>query len=101
MERLVRFDLLGQEYSFYTAAPEEEVAEIVNMVTEIVEQNSSGASGNIAVSKIAVLAGLNIASQYVELRCQFEQYKRDTDKRISLLSRTIDKGLSASSENQE
>ena len=36
MERLVRFQLLGQEYTFYTGAPESEVADILDLVKEIV-----------------------------------------------------------------
>lgn len=94
MERLVRFQLLGQEYSFYTGAPENEVAAILDLVQELAEENMSGPTGTIPVSKIAVLMSLNIASRYIELRSTFDRYKADTEQRIASLTRQIDSGLS-------
>jgi cell division protein ZapA len=83
LERLVRFELIGHEFAFYTAAPEEEVDEIIQMVTDLVQENSgSGGSGSIPVGKVAVLASLNIASRYVELKREFVTYKQETDKRL-------------------
>ena len=94
MERLVRFELIGHEFAFYTAAPEEEVDEVVSMVTDLVlENSSSGASGSIAVGKVAVLASLNIASRYVELKRDFAQYKRETGARLLRLGEQIDRQL--------
>ncbi len=90
MERLVRFELIGHEFAFYTAAPEEEVDEIILMVTDLVRENSgSSKSGSIPVGKIAVLASLNIASQYVELKRDFAKYKQDTDERLLKLGGQI------------
>lgn len=90
MERLVRFELIGQEFAFYTGAPEEEVAEIIKMVIDLVEENSSpGATGSIAVGKVAVLASLNIASRYVELKRDFSAYKQETETRLSRLGNQI------------
>ncbi len=93
MERLVRFELLGQEYSFYTGAPESEVADILGLVKELVKENMAGISGTVPVSKVAVLVSLNIASRYFELKSKFEQYQADTEQRISSLSKQIDSGL--------
>lgn len=94
MERLVKFDLIGQQFAFYTAAPEEEVAEIIGMVTELVQQNSTPtASGSIPVGKVAVLASLNIASRYVELKRDFETYKKETEKRILKMGEQIGKEI--------
>ena len=90
MERLVRFELIGHEFAFYTAAPEKEVDEIIQMVTDLVQENSrSSASGSIPVGKVAVLASLNIASQYVELKRDFAKYKRETDERMVKLGGQI------------
>ena len=94
MERLVRFQLLGQEYSFYTGAPENEVAEILGLVKELAEENISGASGTIPASKVAVLVSLNIASRYFELKSKFDKYRADTEQRMASLTRQIDSGLS-------
>lgn len=94
MERLVRFQLLGQEYSFYTGAPESEVTAILDLVKELVEENMSGPTGTIPVGKVAVLVSLNIASRYIELKSTFDRYKADTEQRIASLTRQIDSGLS-------
>lgn len=90
LERLVRFELLGHEFAFYTGAPEDEVDEIIQMVTDLVHENSAAtASGSIPVGKIAVLASLNMASKYVELKRTFEEYKQETDRRLARLGQKI------------
>ncbi|MBU1233740.1 MAG: cell division protein ZapA [Proteobacteria bacterium] len=90
MERLVRFELLGQHFAFYTGAPEEEVNEIVQMVQGLVLENSSPDTvGSISVSKVAVLASLNMASKYVELKRDFEKYKNETETRLARLAEQI------------
>jgi len=94
LERLVRFELLGQEYTFYTGAPEDEVADILNLVQGLVQENMYGASGLLPVSKVAVLVSLNIASRYFELKSNFDRYKADTEQRVAGLTRQIDLGLS-------
>lgn len=94
MERLVRFELMGQEYTFYTGAPESEVSDIIDLVSELVAENISGTSGAIPVSKVAVLVSLNIASRYFELRSQFDRYKEDSEQRMACLTKEIALGLS-------
>ena len=101
MERLVRFELLGQEYSFYTGAPESEVADILGLVKGLVKENMAGISGTVPVSKVVVLVSLNIASRYFELKSQFDQYQADTEQRISSLSRQIDSGLFPEKEGEQ
>jgi len=94
LERLVRFELIGHEFAFYTAAPEEEVDEIIKMVTDLVKENSGpSTSGSIPVGKVAVLASLNMASQYVELKREFAKYKQETDERLLKLGGQIAKQL--------
>lgn len=94
MERLVRFELLGQEYTFYTGAPESEVADILDLVQGLVKENMSGSPGSIPVSKVAVLVSLNIASRYFELKSNFDRYKAENEQRIASLTKKIDLGLS-------
>lgn len=102
MERLVRFELLDQEYSFFTGAPENEVAEVMELVRTLVEENLSGGTrGTIPLSKVAILVSLNIASRYCELKSEFERYKSETEHRISGLARQIDSGLSLEKGEQE
>lgn len=88
-ERLVRFELLGQEYKFYTASSEEEFRSILSLVRQLVETESPQTSGTLPVGKVAIMACLNIASRYVKLAQEFEVYKRDSEERIVRLNEEI------------
>lgn len=94
-ERLVEFELLGQQYRFYTAASEEEMQAILSLVRQLVETEPNATVGTIAVGKKAILACLNIASRYVKLQQDFTEYRQTSDRRIAKLSETIEKGLGA------
>lgn len=94
-ERLVRFELLGQEHSFFTAASEEEMEPILSLVSSLVESGTASSSGPLPASKIAVLACLNIASRYVKLKQEFEGYKLDSEARIVKLNKEISAKLFA------
>lgn len=88
-ERLVRFELLGQEYKFYTASTDEELRTIFSMVRQLVETSSPHTTGTLPVGKMAILACLNIASRHVKLMHEFEGYKRDSEQRITRLNEEI------------
>ncbi|MBW1637196.1 MAG: cell division protein ZapA [Deltaproteobacteria bacterium] len=88
-ERLVQFELLGQEHAFYTAAPEEEIESILSLVRSLVEIDTPKSSGTLPVSKVAILACLNIASRYVKLEQEFEEYREDSGSRIVRLNEEI------------
>jgi cell division protein ZapA len=93
-ERLVSFTLLGQNYSFYTAASEQEMNKILSLVRQLTEENGGGAkSGTIPVSKTAIMACLNIASRYIKLEQDFEEYRKENDARASDLIKKIDATL--------
>jgi cell division protein ZapA (FtsZ GTPase activity inhibitor) len=94
-ERLVQFELLGQEYKFYTAASEEEMQAILSLVRQLVETDAKTTVGTIASGKKAILACLNIASRYVKLQQDFTDYQQSTEQRIVKLSDKISKGLSS------
>jgi len=93
-ERLVRIELLGQEHSFYTAASEEEIQSIFSLVSSLVESGAPNSSATLPVSRIAILACLNIASRYVKLEREFEEYKSTSGTRIIKLCEEIDAKLS-------
>jgi cell division protein ZapA (FtsZ GTPase activity inhibitor) len=93
-ERLVRFELLGQEHSFYTAASEEEIESIYSLVSSLVKSSSPHSSATLPVSKVAILACLNIASRYVKLKREFDEYKSNSGTRIIRLSEEISAKLS-------
>ena len=92
-ERLIRFTLLGQEYTFYTGASEEEMDEILSLVKKLVEEGTNGSGGTIPASKVAILACLNIASRYIKLREDFERYKMKSEIRAGNLIDQIDASL--------
>ena len=92
-ERLVEFELLGQQYKFYTAASEEEMQAILSLVRQLVETEPNATVGTIASGKKAILACLNIASRYVKLQQEFTDYRMTTETRIVNLTDEIRKGL--------
>mgnify|MGYP000050095825 CR=1 FL=1 len=92
-ERLVRFELFGQEFKFYTAATEAEIDAILTLVREQVEGDLSERTGTLPASKIAVMACLNIASKYVQLKQDFETQKADNESRCYNLSEKIRNSL--------
>lgn len=94
-ERLVRFELLGQEYQFYTAASEEEMERILALVRQQVEGYADSRRGTLAAGKVAVMACLNMAMQYFQLQQEFERYKADSETRAAQLSEEIRNNLLA------
>lgn len=94
-ERLVNFTLLGQEYRFYTAASEEEMDHILGLVKKLVDDSGGGTAGagGVPNNKIAVMACLNLASQYVRLKKEFEEYKKESNKRILHINNQITETL--------
>ena len=93
MERMVKFEVLGQEYPLYTDAPEEEVEEILNLVKSQIEEHSRDSKSILPANKIAVLASLNMAGKYVRLKRDFEQYKCSTDRLVDRLTGRITQSL--------
>ncbi len=89
LERLVRFKLLGQEYAFYTGASEAELEAVFSMVKSLIEENISGPQGTLPVSKVAILACLNIASRHVKLQQEYDAYQNETEERLKRLNEMI------------
>ncbi len=87
-ERLVRFELLGQQYQFYTAASEAEMESILSLVREQVE-GAELRRGTLPASKVAMMACLNIASRYVQLKQEFDNYRSESEGRAAQLSEEI------------
>lgn len=91
-ERLVRFELLGQEFAFYTAAGEEEMEGILALVREQLE-GKDAPKGKVPAGKVAILACLNMASKYVQLKREYERYKSDAETRFARLNQEISTSL--------
>jgi cell division protein ZapA len=89
-ERLVKFNLLGQDFAFYTGASEEEMEAILDLVRQLVEDNSNESGKTIPVAKVAVMACLNLASRYVRLKQDFDDYRLGSEARLGVLCEKIE-----------
>ena len=85
MERRVDFNLFGQEFSFYTDAPEEEVEQVISLVRRELDEEGQSARTSVPSSKILVLVCLRIAARYVQLEKRFEQFRAKQDASIGKL----------------
>ena len=93
-DRLVRFELLGQQFSFYTEASEEEMDAILSLVREQFESDRHMPKGNFPANKIAMMACLKMASKYLQLQKEFETYRNNTEKKSAKLCEVIEDRLS-------
>lgn len=93
-ERLVKFHLLGQDFAFYTGASEEEMEMILGLVRQQVEDSNGDSGGTIPVSKIAVMACLNLASRYVRLKRDLDEYRNVTRNQLQSLNEKIEQHFS-------
>ncbi|MDR3090387.1 MAG: cell division protein ZapA [Desulfobulbaceae bacterium] len=93
-ERQVQIELLGQEYRFFTAAGEEELAEILSLVRQLVETDSTTTNrGTLVSTRLVTLACLNIASQYVRLKNEFDRFRLENSRRLTEMAATIEEDL--------
>jgi hypothetical protein len=90
LERLVRFKLFGQDYTFYTGASEEEMEEILDFIRKMIEESTSSMPGTLPASKVAVMACLNLASRFMKLDQDFENYKIETEGRIKSINKKLE-----------
>jgi cell division protein ZapA (FtsZ GTPase activity inhibitor) len=98
-ERLIRFHLLGQDFAFYTGASEEEMDAILALVKKQVEENGGRGGGTIPVSKVAVMACLNLASRYLRLKNEHESYRRTAEEKVRILNQKVAEVLTADRES--
>jgi len=88
MERLVHFTLLGQDFSFYTDAPEQEVNKIIDLVRNELESDDHDGRSAVYSNKMLVLGCLRIAARCVQLEEEFEGFK---NQQGIFIDRLIDK----------
>jgi cell division protein ZapA len=93
VERLVTFKVLGQEYPLYTDAPEKDVQEILSLVKTQLENAGQASQHVLPANKLGILTSLNIASKYVKMKKEYEEYKQRVEQKISLLSEKIEKNF--------
>ena len=98
MERLVKLEVLGQEYPLYTDASEEDIQEILQLVQKQIEKNSKSSRSFLPANKVAVLTSLNVAGEYVRLKKDFEQYKQQMSELVERLTSVIEDSLPSESD---
>ncbi len=92
-ERLVRFKLLDQVYSFYTGASEEEMAAILALVRERFYDGDRLPKGTVPTNKVAMMACLKMASDYLRLEKEFANYRQATRSHCSKITEEIEQYL--------
>ncbi len=100
MERLVKFEVLGQEYPLYTDAPEQDIEEILPLVKMQIESNSKSSKSLLPANKVAVLTSLNMAGKYVRLKRDFAQSKQQMSELVERLTLVIGNSLPPEREMQ-
>lgn len=93
MERIVKFEVLGQEYPLYTDAPEEDVEEILKLVKSQIESHGQGGKNYLPANKLAILTSLNVAGKYVRLKRDYEAYRARVDEYLIKLAEKIEETL--------
>ncbi|WP_310599122.1 cell division protein ZapA [Desulfobulbus sp.] len=90
-DRLVRFELFGQEFTFYSNASEEEVDSVIALLREELESGDTFSRSSVPSSKMLVLGCLRMAAKYVQLHREFDAYRQSQEAN---LARLIDKVVS-------
>lgn len=67
MKKRYKLNILGQELSVLSDADEEHVVEVVQLITEKIEEIQKSA-GNLKSLDVAILAALNVAEELLKLR---------------------------------
>jgi len=93
MERLVHFELFGQEFSFYTDSSEEDVELILAMVRSELGAEEPGKPSSLPSSKMLVLGCLKIAARFVQLEKEFNTFQARQDKSIDKLINKVSSGI--------
>ncbi len=94
-ERLISFTLYGQEFSFYSDVPDDEVQEAVSILRqELGEPEECGPTSTVPSSTLLVLACLRISARNVSLQREFDGFQGERKKykgRNELISGLIER----------
>jgi len=92
-DRLVRFNLFGQEFTFYSNAPEEEVESVIALLRQELESNEKVSRSSVPSSKMLVLGCLQMAAKYVQLHREYKEYREEQEGIIGHLIEKVSLGL--------
>ena len=81
-DRLVRFQMFGQEFNFVSDAPEQEVDAVIALLRQELEGNEKINKSSVPSSKMLVLGCLRIAAKYVQLKSKCQETQEAQTQRI-------------------
>ena len=89
MDRLISIELFGQAYKFKASGGVSKAEEVTNYVAEEVEKAQAAGEAPSKLDTV-ILAALNIANDYFEVRRSRQDLVRDIDQRCKSLIKHID-----------
>jgi len=84
-DRLVRFHLFGQEYTFYSDAPEDEVESAITLLRHELEANEKVSRSSVPSSKMLVLGCLRMAAKYAQLNREYKEFRQAQQRSVAQL----------------
>jgi cell division protein ZapA len=88
-DRLVRFNLFGQEFAFYSDAPEAEVNAAIELLRQELEGDEKLNRSTIPSSKVLVLGCLRLAAKYVQKDGEYNRFRQSHNKTLGNLIEKI------------
>jgi len=92
-DRLVRFNLFGQEFAFYSDAPPEEVESVIALLRRELESNEKQSRSAVPSSKMLVLGCLRIAAKYVHLEREHSEFRQSQEQAVANLIEKVSLNL--------
>jgi cell division protein ZapA len=89
VDRLISIELFGQAYTFKASGEVSQVQEVANYVAGQVEKARAAADAPSKLDTL-ILAALNIANEYFEIRRSRQELVKDIDQRCKILIKHID-----------
>ncbi len=92
-DRLVRFHLFGQEYTFFSDAPEDEIESIIALLREELDSGEKLSRSAMPSSKMLVLGCLRMTAKYVQLSRECTACRQAQQQMIERLIDRLAAGL--------
>ena len=92
-DRLVRFQLFGQEFTFFSDAPEDEVESIIALLRQELDTDEKVTRSAVPSSKMLVLGCLRMTAKYVQLNRECQEYRQTQQRLIDTLINKMTAGM--------
>lgn len=90
-ERRIDFQLFGQEFSFYSDAPDEEIQQVIALLKEEFTSQGKADTKTLPSTRLLVFGCLRMAARLVQERAKSEALFTEQERSIGLM---IDKVVS-------